>query len=120
MLASSGLITAPCGEPCTGVHLSRPLQDIGFQPAADQIEHPAIDDLVLDPCHQRVVRNRIEVRLQVGIHHVGVAVLDQPIDLAQRIVAPSPRTEAVASVAEPALEYRFNRRAAPPAGRCDP
>ena len=93
------------------------LQDVSRQPAANQIEHPAIDDLRLDPRHERVVRDRIEVRLKISIHHIGVAILDQPIDLAQRVVmpkaclqhdAPSSRTEPIAPVAEPALEYGFN------------
>jgi len=54
------------------------------------------------------MRNRIEVRLQVGVHNVDVAVLDQPIDFAQRIMAPASRSEAVASFAEPVLEDRFD------------
>src|SRR5262245_21925406 len=86
----------------------QPLEDIGRQPTADQIENSAIADLLLDTCHKLIVRNRIEVRLQVGIHHVGVAVLDQPIDFAQRVMAPASRSEAVASIAEPVFEDRFD------------
>src|SRR5208337_193815 len=38
----------------------------------------------------------------------GVAVLDQPIDLPQRVVAAASRTEAIAHVVEPRLENRFD------------
>jgi hypothetical protein len=39
---------------------------------------------------------------------MGVALLQPPIDLAQRVVAPAFRTEAIAAVAEPALKDRFD------------
>src|SRR6266511_5688312 len=84
------------------------LQDVGFQPTAEEVEHPAIADPLLDPRHQTIVRVRLEVRLQVGIHHMGVSLLEQPIDLPQRVTAPAFRTEAVAAVAEPALEDRLD------------
>src|SRR5277367_51156 len=83
-------------------------EDVGLQPASDQIEHPAIADLRLDPRHQTIVGDRVEIALQVGVHHEGVAFLDQPIDLPQRVMASASRTEAVAPLAEPHLENRFD------------
>ena len=94
---------APCRRPSL-----QPFQDVGLQPAADQIENPAIADLLLDPRHQPIMRDRVEIAGQVGVHHVGVAVLDQPIDFPQRVMASAPRSEAVAPVAEPRFENRFD------------
>src|SRR5208283_4054340 len=95
---------APCRRP-----LLQPLQDVGLQPTSDQIEHPAVTDLGLDPRHQAVMRDRIEIADEVGVRHVGIAVLDQPIDFPQRVVASASRTESVAPVTEPRLENRFDR-----------
>jgi hypothetical protein len=52
------------------------------------------------------VRYRIEVALQVGVHHVGVALLQQPIDFPQRILAASPWPEAEATGSE--LNFKGN------------
>ena len=57
MLANSGLITARHAEACFATtrraHPRRPslqtFQDVGLQPATDQIENPAIADLVVMP-----------------------------------------------------------------------
>ena len=86
----------------------QPFQDVGLQPAADQIENAAIADLLLDPRHQPIMRNRVEIGGQVGVHHVGVAVLDQPIDFPQRVMASATRSETVAPIAEPRFENRFD------------
>ena len=93
----------PCRRP-----LLQTFQDVGRQPTSDQVEHPAIADLRLDPRHETIVRDRIEVAGEVGVHHEGVAVLDQPVDHSQRVVASASRTEAVALVPEPRLENRFD------------
>ena len=56
MLASSG--------PLRRAHRRRPsvqtLQDVGCRPTAQQVEHAAIADPLLDPCHQTLVRDRVE------------------------------------------------------------
>jgi len=95
---------APCRRPSL-----QALQDVGLQPASDQIEHAAITDLGLDPRHQAIMRNRVKIADEVGVRHVGIAVLEQPIDFPQRVVASASRTEAVAPVTEPRLENRFDR-----------
>src|SRR5271165_2246321 len=86
----------------------QPFQDVGLQPAADQIENPAIADLLLDPRHQPIMRDRIEIGGQVRVYDVGVAILDQPIDFPQRVMASASRSEAVAPIAEPRFENRFD------------
>ena len=84
------------------------LQDVGLQPAADQVEHATVDDVLLDPRHQTIVRNRVEIAFQVGIYHEGIAIPDQLIDLPQGVVASALRTEAVAAVREAVLEDRLD------------
>ena len=54
------------------------------------------------------MRNRVEIGGQVRVHHVGVAVLDQPIDFPQRVMASATRSETVAPIAEPRFENRFD------------
>src|SRR5271166_3288448 len=61
------------------------------------------------PFAARGMRDRIEIADEVGVRHVGIAVLDQPIDFPQRVVASASRTESVAPVTEPRLENRFDR-----------
>src|SRR5271157_1725314 len=108
MLASNGLITAPCGEPCAGVHLSSPFRMSAFSQPRIRSRTPAIADLLLDPRHQPIMRDRIEIGGQVRVYDVGVAILDQPIDFPQRVMASAPRSEAVAPIAEPRFENRFD------------
>ncbi len=88
MFASSGLTTAPCGVPepalakAGGVPSLQTPQDVLPEPTAQQREDTTIADTFLDPLHQRLVRDAVEVALKVGIDHVGEAVLDQVIHLA--------------------------------------
>src|SRR5277367_6778256 len=77
--------------------------DVLFQPALDQLEKAAIADPRPQPLHQPVVRDRVEVALQIGVHHEAVARFDQPVDLPQRILAAAPRPEAEA----PCMEMRL-------------
>ena len=42
-----------------------------------------------DLCHQTIMWDRIEVGLQVGVHHMSEPLLDQAIDLPQRVVTPA-------------------------------
>src|SRR6185436_9441822 len=55
-----------------------------------------------------LVRKAVEVTLEVGIHHDGEPFLEQAVDLAQRVMAASSRTETVAPLAERRLEDRFD------------
>ena len=121
MLANNGEMTAPCGVPAHSPSKDgRPptpygspplhaLHDVLAQIALDQLQDAPIADLLFYPRHQPVVRDRVEIAFQVGVHHVGVAFLQQPIDFPQRILATSSRTEAVAALPERRLKDRFNR-----------
>jgi len=73
----------------------KPLDQGQDAPVADRVRHPA---------DQPVVRDRVEIALQVGIHHEAVACLQKPIDLPQRRLAAASRTEAVA--ARPELRFK--------------
>jgi hypothetical protein len=73
----------------------KPLDQGQDAPVADRVRHPA---------DQPVGRDRVEIALQVGIHHEAVACLQKPIDLPQRRLAAASRTEAVA--ARPELRFK--------------
>lgn len=66
------------------------------QPALYQVEHLPVADRGFDPFHQGAVWDAVKVAFQVGIHHMGVARLEQPVNFPQRILAAPPRTEPVA------------------------
>ena len=80
-LASSGLITPPCGVPRLLLLAARhaplpflvPLFDRCLQPHLDQMQHVPIDDAPRHALHQFAVRDRVEVFGQIGVHHIGVA-----------------------------------------------
>src|ERR1700744_3721928 len=54
------------------------------------------------------MRDRVEVALQVRIHHMAEALLQQPVHLPQPILAAPPRPEAVATGPELGLEDRLD------------
>jgi hypothetical protein len=85
------------------------LHDVLPQEAFYQRQNASVADLFRYPRHQPVVRDRVEVALQVGVHHMGVTFLQQPVDLPQRVLAAAFRTEAVAAFPELRLKDRFNR-----------
>ena len=74
--------------------------DLLAQKAVDQCQNPAIADRTFHQRHQPVARDGIEIALQVGVHHMGVAFLQQPIDFPQRILAAPPWSKAIASGSE--------------------
>ena len=108
MLLSSGLRTAPCGAPVARGPFLQSVQDVRLQERFDQRQHGAVGDLFLQARHQTVVRDRVEVALQVGVHHVDVARLEQLIDPTQGVFAAASRTKPVAVFREVALEDRLD------------
>ena len=50
------------------------VQDALLQERFEQLQHSSVRHLLRHPLHQPVVRNRVEVALQVGIHDPGVAL----------------------------------------------
>ena len=53
------------------------------------------------------MRDGVEVAFEVGIHDPIVAVLEQVIHSPQRVLGPTPRSEAVARLGKFRLEDRF-------------
>src|SRR5690554_4904209 len=86
----------------------QPRHDVLLEPAMEQGEKATIADPFLYPFHQWLVRDRVEVALQVGIDHEGEAFLEQTIYFAQRVTAAAPRPKAVALRTERGLEDRFD------------
>src|SRR6266567_1497213 len=82
-------------------------QDVLREPAAQQTENAPIADALLDPLHQPLVWDGVEVALKVGVHHEGMALFDQMRHFAQRVPATAPRPKAVARRTERRLEDRF-------------
>jgi hypothetical protein len=83
-LASSGLITPPCGR-AAGTSLAPgqaplpvviALLDRRFEPQLDQLQHLSIDDPPCHRPHQVLMRNRVEILRQIGVHHIGVAAAE--------------------------------------------
>ncbi len=108
MLLSSGLSTAPCGAPLSGVHSDASVQDARLQKRFDQRQHAAVGDLFLQARQQTIVRNRVEIAFQIGVHDMHVAGLQQLIDSPQRVFATSSRAKSVAVFCEVTLEDRFD------------
>jgi len=77
----------------------------------DQLQHPPIGDLRFDFLHQTAMRNRVEVSLDVHVHHPNPSGIQMPLHFAQSIFRASFRTEAVAASPELLLEDRFDHAA---------
>ena len=112
--ASSGEITPPCGVPFCGRLPSalRPSLSGGsttgaLQPHPDQLQHRPVHDPHAQARHQLVVRNRIEVALQVRVVHRLIPGLQVTAYLLQRLVRRAPRTEPVGAIQEIRLEDRL-------------
>jgi len=67
----------------------------------------AIADPRPQPLHQLVVRDRVEVALQIGIHDIGVSGFKQFLHATQPVFAPPSGAKAVAVFGEFPLEDRF-------------
>ena len=105
-------------RPGLGFPFLQAVQNAGLQKGLDQPEHPPVRDAFPQPGHQPVVRDRVEVALQVGIHHVHVTLLQQVIHPPQCVFAAPSGPKAVAVLGEFLLEDRFDdvadRGLAPP------
>ena len=84
-----------------------PLQDSLAEKALHQREHAAVRDLFAEALQQEGVRDRVEIALQVGVHHIGVAGLQQGIDATQGVFGAAARAEAVALLGKFPLEDRL-------------
>src|SRR3990170_4292149 len=87
-----------------------PLDDVLVQKSTDQLQHCAVANPLRDLTHQRLIRDTVEVAVKVGIHHVGVAVLDQPLYFPQRVFAAPTRTKAVTRLLKLSLKDRFDHQ----------
>ena len=73
-----------------------PVKDGGFQVRLDQPQHAAVGDALAHLVEKLIVRDRVEVGLQVNVDRVPVAPLDQVVHSAQRVLAPLSGAKAVA------------------------
>jgi hypothetical protein len=82
------------------------IHDARFQVAPDQLEHPLVVDPSGDPCHQSVVLNAIEKRVEIKIDAPRRVISDElacPLDSVM-LRAPRPKAEAVG------MELRIEHR----------
>ena len=82
--------------------------DILLQVSLNQFEYPPVTDSLLHLGQQIFMWYRIEVTGKIGIHHVGVTLLDQSIHVTKRVLAPSPRSKAIACFFELPFENRLD------------
>ncbi len=83
------------------------LEDGGFQPEADQPQDRAVRDPDLQAFEQRIMRDRVEIRLQVRVVHrrqPGGHVLTDRVDRLMGVLA---RTEPIRAVQEVGLKDRL-------------
>src|SRR3990172_6122291 len=70
----------------------------------EQPKETLVSDPSCHPCHQHVMVHTVEELLQIHIHHKAIARFHVGLGRHDRVVAPSPRTEAVTALAEVGIE----------------
>src|SRR5262249_57747128 len=78
-----------------------------LEAAAEERQDTTITPSFLYSLHQPVMRNAVEIALEIGIDHERVAVRYQLGHFAQRIQAAPSRPKAVARRSEPRLKDRL-------------
>jgi site-specific DNA recombinase len=86
------------------------LGDRRLQPLLDQPQHRAITDTTGHARHQRGVRNRVEVLRQIGVHNLGVSLVNGAGDLANRVERAPLRSIPVGRLVEVRFEDRFQHQ----------
>src|SRR6266545_2345483 len=92
---------------CPSFH---PLDDVLIQKCTDPLQHCAVANPLRDLTHQRLLRYTVEVAVQVGIHPMGVAFLDEFIHFAQCLFAAATRAKTVTRVLKLSLKDRFDHQ----------
>ena len=96
-LLSSGESGDPCGVPSSLACHQPAVHDARFQVAPDQPEHPLVMHPSCDPCHQSVVLDSIEKRVEIKIDAPRRVISDElacPLD-SLMLRAPRAKPEAV-------------------------
>ena len=101
----------PLRRPSLRGPLSHPLHHPLPQVGLDQPQQAAIRDMPPHFRHQLWMGDRVEVALDVGVHHPGIPLRQEPLDLPQRILASTARTEPVATRVKLPLEDRLHHHA---------
>ncbi len=81
-----------------------------LEPHAYRLQHGAVGYPFLHARHQTVVRDAIEVPLQIGVVDGAVAFLQVPLDRFERVHGRAPRTKAVGTGHEIRFENRFQNQ----------
>lgn len=89
---------------------SVPGQDPGLQERLHQGQHPLVPDSIPHPLHKGRVRNLVEARRDVSLHHPLVSVAGEVASLGDRIVSSAVRAEPVGTREEIRFEYRLQHQ----------
>ncbi len=99
------------GALLAAAHAPSPLRvrflDRCLEPHLDEAQDMAVDDPCRDRTKQFVVRDRVEILRQVGVHHVGEPLAQQSVHRLDRIDAAAARSIAIGSRFEVRLEDRL-------------
>ena len=117
-LASSGLITPPCGVPCR-----LPLPPVMRRvPSASRSSTGALSHSLISrstcrstmrratDCISSLMRDRVEVLRQIGVHHIGVASAEQRVHRLDRVGPAPSRPIAIGRRVEIRLEDRLQHQ----------
>jgi hypothetical protein len=94
-----------------GGPLFEPVEHSLFKERLDQAKNATVRHLLPDQGEKTVFGDRIEIALQIGVHDVDVAGLEQLIDPPQRVLAAPSGAKAVAVRSKVPLEDRLQYRA---------
>ena len=73
--------------PVLGLDLAHLVHDSLLEEAFDQLEHSAIGNVLTHQAHQALMRDAVEIALDVHIHHVSQAAFQQLVHAAECVFA---------------------------------
>src|SRR3990172_100534 len=106
-IGQQGTDNGALGCSCFGRPPGQPLHDVLTEKSFDQLKQAAIGNIPADFLPKFLMGNAVKVRLQIGIHYMGVAGFQEPIHFPQGILASSVGPETVTVRFELRLEYRL-------------
>src|SRR6266508_3239897 len=87
--------------------MSHPFHHFLLQHRLHQFQHSAVCHFLRHSLQQLLLRDGVEVALQISIDYPGVSCFEQVVHTTQRIFAASPRTKPVAVLSEVSFEDRL-------------
>lgn len=99
------------GSSGTGADVPALFHDPGFEPAADEFEHPRVAHALLNLPQENVVPNGIEVAFDIGVDDDGLSAEgDLGADLLDRLVSIATRAKAKGAIQKVGFEDRLENQ----------